>query len=226
MKKRKRAASPRSPLVDATAVLSGTNARTAPISLAIAPPPIAKGQRPLGISFCSPISNQTASALMAALAKAANEGHDDLHVLLSTPGGSVADGIASYNFMRALPVPITTYNIGTGDSIGNVVFQGGTYRVASTTSRFMFHGIGFDAQQGRLELKRLREKTQNIENDQAMIADILVRHTRLSTSDIERLFLEAAFMKSIDARERGIVDAVIDVELPPKMPIVQLVFPR
>lgn len=99
---------------------------------------------------------------MAALAKAANDGHDELHVLLSSPGGRVADGIAVYNFMRALAVRIVTYNIATVDSIGNVIFQGGTHRVASPTSRFMFHGVGFKLPQARFELKQLRERTQKI----------------------------------------------------------------
>jgi ATP-dependent protease ClpP protease subunit len=111
-------------------------------------------------------------------------------------------------------------------SIGNVIFQGGKHRVANPTSRFMFHGVGFDIQQARFELKELRERSQGIENDQAMIADILVRHTKLSTEDIEKLFLEAAFIRSIDAKDRGIVDEVTDVHLPPGIPIIQLVFQR
>jgi ATP-dependent protease ClpP protease subunit len=101
---------------------------------------------------------------MAALANVVNNGHDDVHVFLSSPGGSVADGMAVYNFMMALPVHITTYNIGTVDSIGNVIFQAAKYRVAAPTSRFMFHGVGFDIQQARLELQDLRERSQGIAN--------------------------------------------------------------
>lgn len=193
----------------------------------VSPKPIKlNGQKPVCISFMSPVMNQTASAFMAALANVVNEGHDDVHVFLSTPGGSVADGIAVYNFMMALPVHISTYNLGTVDSIGNVVFQGGRYRVAAPTSRFMFHGVGFDIQQARFELKELRERSQNIENDQSMIADILVRHTNLGSEDVERLFLEAAFISSMDAKDRGIVNEVADVSLPPGIPILQLVFQR
>jgi len=210
-------------------------AEESPPPLPPAPPPAPtsaptmiqpQGQRPICISFSSPVNNQTTSAFMAMLAKAVNDGHDDLHLLLSSPGGGVADGITAYNFMRALPIKITTYNIGTVDSIGNVIFQGGRHRVANPTSRFMFHGVGFDVQQARFELKQLRERTQNIQNDQSMINEILVRHTNLSTEDVEKLFLEAAFINSRDAKERGLVDEVIDINLPPGMPILQLVFQR
>jgi ATP-dependent Clp protease protease subunit len=183
-----------------------------------------RGSKPICISFTNPVNSLTASVLMQAAGNAVNQGHDDIHLFLSTPGGGVADGIALYNFLTALPVTISTYNIGTVDSIGNVVFQSGTHRVASPTSRFMFHGVGFDIHQARFELKELRERSQGIENDQSMIADILVRHTKLGAEDVNALFLEAAFVRSIDAKERGIVDEVGDVRLPYGIPVVQLVF--
>jgi ATP-dependent Clp protease protease subunit len=194
-------------------------------------PPVVKvmqthGAKPCCISFTSPVDNVSAGAFMGAVAQCLNQGHDDIHLMLSSPGGGVADGIAIYNFLRSLPVHVTTYNMGTVDSIGNVLFQGGRYRVACPTSRFMFHGVGIDIQNARFELKQLRERSQAIENDQSMIADILVRHTRLSAEDVERLFLEAAFLRSIDAMERGIVDEVADVNLPPGIPVLQLVFQR
>ena len=146
--------------------------------------------------------------------------------MISSPGGGVADGIAVYNFLRSIPIPVTTYNIGTVDLISNVIFQAGKHRVSYPTSRFMFHGVGFDIQNARFELKQIRERSEAIQNDQAMIADILVRHTKLSVEDVEKLFLEAAFLRSIDALERGIVDEVADVHLPLGMPVLQLVFQR
>ena len=124
----------------------------------------------------------------------------------------------------AQPCHITTYNIGTVDSIGNVIFQGGRWRVAATASRFMFHGVGFAIQQAQFQLKDLRERTSSIENDQALIADILVRHTKMSSRDIKKLFLEAAFLRSVDAQTRGIVDEVADVTLPNGVPVFQLIF--
>lgn len=185
-----------------------------------------RGKKPVCISFTSPLDNVTASALMGAIAQSLNNGHDDLHLMLSTPGGSVADGIAVYNFLRALPVHVTSYNIGTVDSIGNVIFQGARHRVAFPTSRFMFHGVGFEVQKAQFALKDVRERVSSIENDQGMIADILVRHTQLSAADVEALFLDAAFIRSLDAKERGIVDEVADVHLPKGMPVLQLVFQR
>jgi len=166
----------------------------------------------------------TTSALGGVLADVANKNHDEIHMLLSTPGGTVQDGIAIYNFIRALPVPLITYNIGQVNSIGNVVYQAGQRRIASKTSSFMFHGVGFDIKNARMELKQLRERMQSITNDQNLITDIMVRHTNLSAQNVNALFLEMENIRANEALERGITDEVTDIRLLKQMPILSLVF--
>lgn len=185
---------------------------------------VSRGNNPAVVSFTSPVNNMTSAALISTVFDMVRQGHDDIHIFLSSPGGSVSDGITIYNTLSALDVPISTYNTGTVDSIANVLFQMGTRRIAFPTSRFMFHGVGFDIQAARFELKDLRERMGGIENDQGMIGDILVRHTNLSSEDVATLFLEAAFVGSMDAKDRGIVDEIGYVSLPNGIPIAQLVF--
>jgi ATP-dependent Clp protease protease subunit len=184
------------------------------------------GRRPVCISFAAPVDNVSAQALVATITQCLSKKHDDVHLFLSTPGGGVADGIFVYNFLSALPVPLTTYNVGTVDSIGNVIYMAGKTRIAFPASRFMFHGVGFDIQSARFELKELRERMAGIENDQSIIADILVKHTNLAVDDVKKLFLEAAFLRSMEAKELGIVHEVRDIFLPKGLPILQLVFQR
>ena len=183
-----------------------------------------EGKKPICVSFNAPISNATSAPLMGALANACNDGHDEIHLMLSTPGGSVADGITLYNFIHALSVPVVAYNIGSVNSIGNIVYQAASRKLSSTVSSFMFHGVGVDINQARFELKHLRERTQQIESDQAMMAEIMVRHTQLGTDDINKLFLEMAFLSAQEALERGITDEVTDIRLPDGLPILQLIF--
>lgn len=185
------------------------------------------GKKPVCITFTAPINQQTASTIIGTISQAVSQAHhDDIHLVFATPGGSVADGISVYNFMRSLQVPITTYNLGTIDSIGNVVFMGGVHRVSLPVSRFMFHGVGFDIEKARFELKELRERIGNIENDQSMIADILVEHTNLTIEQVENLFLEAAFLRADEACERGIVHDVRQIKLPKDVPVLSLVLQR
>lgn len=184
-----------------------------------------EGEKPVCISFTSEISAQTTPVLIGALTNAISN-YDEIHLLVSTPGGKVAEGIAVYNAIKALPVPVITYNIGNINSIGNVVFQAGKRRVAAKISSFMFHGVGFTVQNARLELKQLNEYTASLHNDQVLIAEIMVERTKLSIPEVNELFLNMAYMNSKEALERGITDEVREIRLPNGVPIQQLIFQR
>ncbi len=162
---------------------------------------------------------------MGALVNAANQGHDEIHLLLSTPGGSVSDGITLYNLIQALPVPVHIYNIGTVDSIGNVIYLAGQRKIAATNSSFMFHGVGFDiTQPTRLELKDLQERIGTARNSQSLMANIIIRHTKLNIDQVNEMFLEMAHITAQEALERGITDEVCDIRLPKGLPMQQLIF--
>jgi ATP-dependent Clp protease, protease subunit len=189
-----------------------------------APPPAVPV--PFYVSFNSEVNQITGPALIATVGQQVSQGFNELHLLLSTPGGHVAQGIAIYNMLRALPISITTYNVGSVNSIGNVIFLAGTKRYASQTSSFMFHGVGFDVQAARFEEKMLKERLQGIQNDQQLIGDIIVRHTKISSDEVDKLFLEAAFVSTTEAKRRGIIHDILDVQIPPGAPFLQLVFQR
>lgn len=185
-----------------------------------------KGKNPVCVSFSAGIDPTTAPPLMGALSNAINNGHDEIHLFLSTQGGSVSDGITLYNFIRALPVPVIIYNVGSVNSIGNVIYQAGTRRVCSPMASFMFHGVGFDISNARLEMKELKERLDSLENDQSLILDIMEKHTSMDRNNIQKLFIEMEFLRAQEALQRGITDEVTDVHLPTGLPILQLVFQR
>lgn len=211
-----------------------------PVMIAAPPPvppagpmpamPLAPAQpatpRPVYLAFSSEVNQLTGPALLGAIAQQMMLGHDELHLMLSTPGGHVAQGISIYNTLKAMPIKITTYNVGSVNSIGNVIFLAGNKRYASRTSSFMFHGVGFDVQAARFEEKVLKERLQGLQNDQKLIADIIVRHTKINAAAAEKLFLEAAFLRPKEAKRLGIIDNIIDVQIPKGAPFLQLVFQR
>jgi ATP-dependent protease ClpP protease subunit len=181
-------------------------------------------QKPYVVSFNTHVNPTTSQALLATVCQQLAQGYNDLHLLLSTVGGSVADGLTVYNVLRWLPVYVTTYNVGCVNSIGNVVFLAGDKRYAAKASSFMFHGVGFDIEKARFEEKELNARLASLQNDQALIADVIVRHTKLTKEQVRDLFMNAAFVPAAEACSRGIVDEVRDVELPKDVPIIQLVF--
>jgi len=92
------------------------------------------------ISFSAEINAHTTESLIAVFANEINQGKRDFYLMLSTPGGSVMNGLNLYNVLRGLPITLTTHNVGNVDSIGNAVFLAGQTRYACPHSTFMFHG--------------------------------------------------------------------------------------
>jgi ATP-dependent Clp protease protease subunit len=181
------------------------------------------------LSFSAEISAQTTESLIAALANCANNPEvEQVHLLLSTPGGSVMHGMNLYNVMRAMPFRITTHNVGNVDSIGNAVFLAGEQRYACPHTTFMFHGVGFDQNPGapRLDEKYLGELTGNLLADQNRIAAVIEERTNLEAAQIQPLFREAQTKDAAYAVSVGIIHEVKDVEIPKGAPVIALVFQR
>ncbi len=190
-----------------------------------APPRIV--QQKIYVSFSAEINPSTTEALIALLSQQINMGVKEVYILLSTPGGSVMNGLNLYNILRAFPVKLTTHNVGNVDSIGNAIFLAGHERYACPHSTFMFHGVGFDIPgQIRLEEKLLRERLQAVLADQNRIGSIIGERTRLKNRQIKSLFKEARTKDANYARTVGIIDDVREATIPDGAPVFSLVFKR
>lgn len=179
------------------------------------------------ISFSAEINPHTTESLLALLANLVNQHVPHVYIMLSTPGGSVMNGMNIYNVIRGLPCDVTMHNVGNVDSIGNAIFLAGSRRYACAHSTFMFHGVGFNSPQGlRLEEKFLRERLDSVVADQRRIGEILAERTTLTNEQIEGLFLEAQTKDSTFAIGCGIVHEIRNINIPPGGPVISLVFQR
>ena len=180
------------------------------------------------VSFSAEVNANTAEGLLGVCADLANKGTKKVCLLLSTPGGSVMHGVNIYNVLRGLPFELTTHNVSSVNSIGNVIFLAGDRRYAVPSSTFMFHGVGIDAKDGmRLEERFLRERLDSIEADHNRIASIIGdRATFPENENIADLFLQEATKDTGYAMARGIIHEVRDVQVPSGVPVLQLVFKR
>jgi ATP-dependent protease ClpP protease subunit len=178
------------------------------------------------VSFSAGVNSTTTESLIATMANCVNQGVAEVHLLLSTPGGSVMNGMNLYNVLRALPIELVTHNVGNVDSIGNAVFLAGKRRYACPHSTFMFHGVSFDQVTGapQLTAQYLSELTDSLLADQKRIAGVIEERTNLDAAQIEPLFREAQTKDAAYAVSVGIVHEVKDVEIPPGAPVVGLVF--
>ncbi|MDR0693579.1 MAG: ATP-dependent Clp protease proteolytic subunit [Puniceicoccales bacterium] len=139
----------------------------------------------------------------------------DIHVYVNSPGGSVTSGMAIYDTMQFVRCDVVTYCIGQAASMGTILLAAGTKgkRFALPNSRIMIHqprggasGQTSDISIAAKEILRWRK----------VINEILAKHSTRSIEQIERDSDRDFFMTATEAKEYGIVDAVIEnkVEIP------------
>ena len=155
----------------------------------------------------------------------ANEGVHRVHLMLSSPGGSVDAAITAYNVLRGMPFHLVTHNVGRVESMGNVLFLAGADRYACANATFMFHGVGFHvASQTRFEMRSLQSKMDSVEDDQRKIAAVLTDRTRLSEAEIADSFTSVSRRDASWALDRGVIDQVREVEIPAGARVRRVVF--
>jgi len=187
---------------------------------------IPKGSPVVYISFSADIIQLPTESLIGTLVNCANAQVKQVYLLLSTLGGQVTNGFNLYNIMKGMPFELITHNVGSINSIGNVVFLAGSKRYATPHSTFMFHGVGFDIKNQRLEEKDLQEKLSSLQNDQQRIGNLIAQHTSITESEIGKFFRTGQTKDAIFAKDKGIIDEIRDANLSADYPIISHVFQR
>jgi len=141
----------------------------------------------LYIRFRATVNSTTIRQLLECLDDRFRNACSLVHIMISTPGGSVKDGIDIYNYISALPMPVHTYNIGQVDSIGIMIFCAGERRFSVPHARFLLHPISMNVLiNHRFDEHLLNEHLNSLRVDQSNIAKV-VAHTSGKT---EKAILE------------------------------------
>jgi len=113
--------------------------------MASTPPASARQQVPseVYVTLAGLVDDQMVQRVFANGAIAVNSGVKKMHLLIQSPGGTVGDGIAIYNYLRSLPIEIITYNGGSVMSIAVLVYLAGKVRKVSKAATFMIHRTAF-----------------------------------------------------------------------------------
>ena len=93
------------------------------------------------IRFLGGVNPVTADALFRIFDKKIKEKCERVHLMISSSGGIVFHGLSLYSFLKGAPVEVYTYNFGSVDSIGVVIFCAGDKRFSVPHARFLIHGV-------------------------------------------------------------------------------------
>jgi ATP-dependent Clp protease protease subunit len=106
-------------------------------------------------AFSGNIDVASSHKIVNGLAACMAGGVKAVHLFFHSSGGAVGDGIALYNFFRAMPIDLTIYNPGIVASVAAIAYLGGRQRKTSPYASFMVHRTRFQplqpAQAGALE---------------------------------------------------------------------------
>ncbi len=96
------------------------------------------------IRFLAPVIPETTDRLFKIIDQKIGSGVKRIHLLISSPGGSVFHGLSIYNYLKGAPIEVYTYNFGSVDSIGVIIFCAGKKRYSVPHARFLIHGVRFN----------------------------------------------------------------------------------
>jgi len=165
--------------------------------------------KPVVIKFFAPVIDATVNALMNAVDQKVGQGAKEFVLVISSPGGSVFHGLSAYNYLKGLPVEITTHNFGSVDSIGIVLYCAGSRRLSVPQARFLLHGVSaqFRGEQN-LEEGQLEERLKGLKIDVENIAKVIAANTNKSVKEIIAAMHERTTLNPEEAKSWGLVHGI------------------
>ncbi|MGH8584566.1 MAG: ATP-dependent Clp endopeptidase proteolytic subunit ClpP [Gammaproteobacteria bacterium] len=162
------------------------------------------------VFLVGPVVDEVANVIVAQFLFLESENPDkDISLYINSPGGSVSAGLAIYDTMQFIKPAVSTMCVGQAASMGALLLAGGAKgkRYCLPHSRIMIHQPlgGFQGQATDIdiharEILKVREK----------LNQVLSRHTGQVLNKIETDTERDNFMGAEEAKEYGIIDAVLN----------------
>ena len=130
-----------------------------------------------------------------------------INLSINSPGGSVFDGLAIYNVLKAHPAKVHGHVEGMAASAASFILMASDVITMPENAFIMIH----NAQGGAMgDADALREMADILEKVQTQIANIYVKRTGTSSEEVAAMMKVETWMNSADALENGFIDTVTD----------------
>jgi ATP-dependent protease ClpP protease subunit len=161
------------------------------------------------IRFMAPVVPASIAQLFQLLDHAIQTKVGRIHLMLSSPGGSVFHGLSMYNYLRGAPFETHTYNFGSVDSIGVVIFCAGKRRLSVPHARFLIHPVQFNVGgPSAFDEKQLEENLKGLKIDQENIARVIADTTGKPLHKIEEDMIGRTTLSPSQAKDYGLVHEI------------------
>jgi ATP-dependent Clp protease protease subunit len=156
-----------------------------------------------------PIHDASANLIVMKLLFLQSENrHQDIHLYINSPGGSVSSTMAIYDTMQFLDCPVATYCVGLAASGAAIVLAGGAKgkRFSLPNAKMMIHQpygeVGGQVSDIEIQAKEILET-------RATLNEILAKHTGQPLEVISRDTERDRYLSAAQAKEYGLVDEVL-----------------
>ena len=138
----------------------------------------------------------------------------DIHLYINSPGGSVTAGMSIYDTMQFIKPDVSTMCIGQACSMGAFLLNAGTKgkRFCLPNSRVMIHQPSGGAQG---QASDIHIQAQEILKIRSRLNELMAFHSGQPIEKIEVDTERDNFMSAQQAKDYGLIDAVIDKRIQP-----------
>ena len=158
----------------------------------------------------TPVVDEIANLIVAQLIHLESDDPDkDISLYINSPGGSVYAGLAIYDTMQFIKPDVSTICVGSAMSMGALLLAGGAKgkRFALPNARVLIHQVagGYEGQATDIEIH-----AREVLNLRQRLDEIIADHTGQEISKVRADTERDYFMSAAEAKDYGIIDAVID----------------
>jgi ATP-dependent Clp protease protease subunit len=135
--------------------------------------------------------------------------HQDIHLYVNSPGGSVTATLAIYDIMQFIECDVATYCVGMSASGGAILVAGGApkKRFALKHSKMMIHQphgqVGGQVSDIEIQAKDILEIRE-------LLNELLASHTGQPVERIATDTQRDHYLTSTEAKDYGLVDEILD----------------
>lgn len=135
--------------------------------------------------------------------------HQDIHLYVNSPGGSVTATLAIYDIMQFIECDVATYCVGMSASGGAILVAGGTAgkRFALKHSKMMIHQphgqVGGQVSDIEIQAKDIIETRE-------LLNEMLASHTGQPVEKVAADTQRDHYLNAVQAKDYGLVDEILD----------------
>ncbi len=158
------------------------------------------------------VSDESAKLIIAQLLFLESQDPEkDISFYINSPGGSITAGLGIYDTMKYIRCDVSTICLGFAASFGSFLLAGGTKgkRFALPNAEIMIHQPGVSGGIGG-KAADIWIYSEKLQKDKRRLNRILGENTGHSEEEIERDTDRDHFMTASEARDYGIIDAILE----------------